>query len=235
MFRKILFQIGERVGLVHPEPHIEILQKTLSVYAVIFVLWGLYRLLFRFPTVIEELIFKPLVFLPPVLSVLSGEGKRGRMLVAAFGFRRAGLAFSIYFGLTLGIVYLLAVRLASFVPSGERLVYSVMPFSLMGLLGISLVTAIWEQMVFSGFFLSRLYLVWQNEWLSVGMTAFMYTLLHLPILWLESHATTSFVVIQLILFFFVGMGNAILMLRTRNLVAPIISHTAWAVAVGLFV
>ncbi len=115
------------------------------------------------------------------------------------------------------------------------MVFSVMPFHLVGLLGLSLATATWEQMVFSGFILSRLYLAFHNEWGSVGLTAFLYTLLHLPILWLESHANTSFVMIQLILFFFVGMGNAILMLRTRNLVAPILSHTAWAVAVGLFV
>ncbi len=235
MLRRLFIWAGNWIRLVRPEPHIEIVQRTLSVYAVIFVLWGLYRLLFRFPTVVEELVFKPLVFLLPVLSVLSGEGKRGRMLFEAFGLRRAGLALSIYFGLTLGVVYFLVVRLASFIPSGERLVLTVSAFPFFGLLGLSLATAVWEQMVFSGFVLSRLYLFFRNEWESVALTAFLYTLLHLPILWLESHASISFIVIQLILFFLVGMGNAILMLRTRNLVAPILSHTFWAVAVGLFV
>ncbi|OGY17798.1 MAG: hypothetical protein A2900_00200 [Candidatus Chisholmbacteria bacterium RIFCSPLOWO2_01_FULL_50_28] len=235
LFRRLILSVSERVGLVRPESRIEVLRRTISVYAVIFVLWGLYRLLFRFPTIIEELIFKPLVFLPPVLSVLVGEGKRGRALFEAFGFRRERLSLSIYFGLTLGVVYLLAVRLAGYVPSGERL--GILPFtsvSWLSLLGVSLMTAVWEQMVFSGFFLSRFYHSFGNEWESVGLTAFLYTLLHFPILWFESHASASFIVIQLILFFFVGMGNAILMLRTRNLVAPILSHTFWSVAVGLF-
>lgn len=205
------------------------------VYVVIFVLWGLYRLLFRFPVYIEELLFKPLVFFPPVFSILTGEDRRGR-LFGSFGFQKEGLALAIYYGLTLGVVYLLAVRLGNLVfsPGTFDLGFSLPPLRLLGTLGISLVTAFWEQLVFSGFILLRLRAAFADEWLSVGGTASLFMFLHLPILVTESGGSFLVVAIQLLLFFLVGFGNAVLMLRTRNILAPILSHTFWSMALTLF-
>lgn len=215
---------------------IELLRRTLMVYVVIFILWGLYRLLFRFPIGIEELLFKPLVFLPPVLSVLVGEGMNVHQALSVFGLRRRGLALSIYYGLTLGVVFFLAVRLGGFVSVRAPFRFGV-PVAASGVLSISLIslaTAIWEQIVFSGFMLSRFQQVTHDEWGSATFTAVLFTLLHLPILLLESSVSFVSVAIELLLFFLVGFGNSVLMLRTRNIVAPVLSHTFWAMAVGLF-
>lgn len=206
------------------------------VYAVIFVLWGLYRLLFRFPVLVEELVFKPLVFLPPVMSVLAGEDGRSGLTPGKLGFRREGLFLSIYYGLTLGVVYILAVRLGRVIFSGKSLFYapSISHGSFFNLFLLSFFTAFWEQIVFSGFMLGRLVAVFQDEWSSAGLTALLFTGLHLPILLVDSGSGPLFVVVQLLLFFLVGFGNAVLMLRTENILAPVLSHTFWAVAVGLF-
>ena len=219
------------------EKRIEILRRTLMVYVVIFILWGLYRLLFRFPVFIEELLFKPLIFLPPVFSVLAGEGKRWREVLRAFGFRKTGFSLSLYYGLTLGAVYILAVRLGILVFSGGTFVsgFSVAPLRLLSVFTLSFITAFWEQIVFSGFMLLRFMHVLKDEWGSIGLASLLFTLLHLPILLVESNTQLLFVVIQLVLFFLVGFGNAVLMLRTRNIFAPILSHTFWAMAAGLFI
>lgn len=213
---------------------IGILRRTLMVYVVIFVLWGLYRLLFRFPVFIEELLFKPFVFLPPILSVLAGEG-RGKVW-RSFGFSRAGLALAIYYGLTLGVVYLLAVRLGSLIFSGQTPVWNLLvsPGEFLEMMLISLFTAGWEQILFSGFLLLRFTDAIGDEWASASLVALLFTLLHLPILFLESGGTYLVMVIELALFFLVGFGNAVLMLRTRNILAPILSHSFWGIAVGLF-
>lgn len=236
-FSQLLTRIRERFGLAEKEPGIEILRRTIMVYAVIFVLWGLYRLLFRFPAFIEEFFLKPLVFLPPVFSVLGSEGKQGKALWKALGFSRLGLSAALYFGLTLGVVYMLAVRLGGFVSAGRQVVsgLSVSGFDFVNIFSLSLLTAFWEQIVFSGFVLLRLRRVFGSEWSSVSLTAILYTLLHLPVLWLESEFGFHFILIELILFFFVGFGNSVLMLRTRNIIAPILSHTFWAMALSLFV
>lgn len=222
---------------VSNERKILVLRRTLMVYVVIFILWGLYRLLFRFPLVIEELFLKPLVFMPALISALLGEGKRRRGILRAFGFRRKRLSLSVYYGLTLGVVYVLAAGLGKLVFSKEIVVggFSGEPWRLLNLFILSLATAFWEQTVFSGFMLLRFMQVFRDEWTSVGLVSFLFMLLHLPILWLDAGKQPIFILVQLLLFFLVGFGNAVLMLRTRNILAPILSHIFWAMAVGLFI
>lgn len=219
------------------ERKIEMLRRTLMVYMVIFILWGLYRLLFRFPVFIEEVLFKPLVFLPPLFSVLVGEGRGVRQSLRAFGFSKTGFSLAIYYGLTLGVVYMLAARLGKLVFSREMVVhgFSVDSSRLLTVFTLSLITAFWEQIVFSGFMLLRFMRVLRDEWGSAFLVSLLFTLLHLPILLLEASVQLPFILIQLLLFFLVGFGNAVLMLRTRNIIAPVLSHTFWALAVGLFI
>ena len=216
--------------------HIVLLRRALMVYAVIFILWGLYRLLFRFPVFIEELVFKPIIFLLPVFSVLAGEGKSWRSFAKSFGLNKQGISLSIYYGLTLGVVYIMAVRLGGYVfsqqPTDHQ--FSISTAGFMNLVLLSLVTASWEQLVFSGFLLLRFMRALNDEWASASLSALLFTLLHLPILVFETPAPFVLTAIQLLLFFLVGFGNAVLMLRTRNILAPILSHTFWAMAVGLF-
>src|SRR4030043_2071651 len=104
------------------------LRRTFYVYAVIFILWGLYRLLLRLPLFLEEVFIKPLVLLPPVLSVLEQERHHRESILALFLFRRKNLLLSLYFGLTLGVSYFLAVGLGSLVFSTKE-VFSVLQFT----------------------------------------------------------------------------------------------------------
>lgn len=215
---------------------IELMRRTLMVYVVIFVLWGLYRLLFRFPVLVEELFFKPLIFLPSLFSVLVGEGKKLGQFLRVFGFRKKGLSISIYYGLTLGAVYVLAALLGRLVFSRDIMVhrFAIDTPRLLGVFTLSLITALWEQIVFSGFILLRFMRVLRDEWKSAFLTSLLFTFLHLPILWLEVGNQLSFVIVQLLLLSLVGFGNAVLMLRTRNILAPILSHAFWALALGIF-
>lgn len=211
------------------------LRKALMVYVVVFTMWGLYRLLFRFPLELEEIVFKPLVFLPLVLSVLLGEGKRGMVLVKALGFNRKELLISVYFGLTFGVVFLLAVRLGSFVFSGyETTDFGFLFIRFFQLAFLSFVTAVWEQVLFSGFLLRRVFKAFRDEWSSVSLVAFLFVMLHVPALLLEPEILPVFASVELALLFFVGFGNAVLMLRTKNILAPILAHSLWAVAIGMF-
>lgn len=217
------------------EESIQFLRRTLAVYSVIFIFWGLYRLLLRLPIFIEELLIKPLVYVPPALSVVEQErgARKGRLKV--FGFRKSGLFLSIYFGLTLGVSFFLAVGLGGLIFSGSE-VLKISQFSLLGvlhLLAVSLATAFWEQFIFSGFFLLRFWRIFKDEWLSATLTAILFTLLHLPIILLDSSFYLLLILIQLVLLFMVGFGNAILMLRTRNIMAPILSHAFWALALQI--
>lgn len=157
-------------------------------------------------------------------------------IVKSLGYSRSNLLYSVYFGLTLGAVYVVAIFLGSAVISGIA-TFKELPlsgFEILLVVVVSLATGVWEQTVFSGFLLARFQKLFDNEWLSVSLTAFLFTLLHIPILWLDSSLKPFYIVIQLLLFTLIGFGNAVLMLRARNILAPILSHTFWALSFQIF-
>jgi membrane protease YdiL (CAAX protease family) len=236
MLREVVSRIEDKL-ILHRSEKIKILRKIFSVYAVIFVVWGVYRLLLRFPLSIEEVLIKPTIFLLPVFFVFRQEGKKFRDALSSLGYRRDNIFFTLYFGLTLGVVYVVASVLGSSVFSGVNVFENIsyLEGQITPIILVSLATAVWEQTVFSGFVLQRLEKYLANEWLSVLLTALLFTLLHVPILWLDSTNQPLFIVIQLLLLTMIGFGNAVLMLRARNIFAPILSHTFWILSIQLIV
>lgn len=235
MFKRFLLKLFSVISEKRRFSRVEVLRNSLIVYVVIFVFWGLYRLLLPFPIIVEEFIIKPLVFFPPLLYVLRKEKVEEREVFSVFGFRSKGLLYSAYLGMTLGFAYLFIVIFGRLIFSQNMVLstFTISQFSLFTLVLVSLATALWEQMVFSGFLLGRFVKVFGDEWSSVLVTSFMFMLLHLPILWIEFHSNLVFIFVQLLILFLVGYGNSILMLRTRNILAPILSHSFWALSLGL--
>ncbi len=232
---RIFHQISMLVETRRQVSSVGVIRRTLGVYAVVFIVWGLYRLLLPFPLVVEEFVVKPLVYLPPLILVVRREGFKGKSIFSVFGFRSSGLFVSVYLGMSLGFAYLLVAVMGRLVFSEGAVVRPLTPssLSLFSLTIVSLATAVWEQIVFSGFMLQRFFGVLRDEWMSSGVTAFLFMLLHLPILWLEFSSQSLFIVVQLLVLFLVGFGNSVLMLRTRNVIAPILSHAFWALSLGL--
>ena len=211
-----------------------LLHDVVWVYTLILVVWGFYRLLFRFPDWVEELILKPIVFIGPVWYRLSREqGKTWRERWVSLGITGKNLPVAVVLGLALGVFYLLMGKLGVMLNSagvgasgGENNVG-------IGItLGLALATAISEQLVFMGYMVTRLTDFWKNEWLGVGITALLFAVIHVPILVFGYQLPIGVIASQFLLTFFLGMGNGLVMVRTRNLAAPVIAHSLWGV-VGL--
>lgn len=204
-----------------------LMRRTLMVYVVIFVLWGLYRLLLRFPIIIEELFFKPIIFLLPALSMLERERREGEEVKEAFGFCRSRMILAVYFGLMIGLTYFLLVLMGSLLIEG----WSSLDFSkitqarVMAMILVAAGTAVSEQVIFSGFFLQRFERVFKAEWKSAGMTTFLFLLLHFPVMFVNNRGSLTLISTETLLIILVGLGNSILMLRIRNVLAPILSYS----------
>lgn len=208
------------------------LHRAVKAYVLIFVLWGLYRLVFRLPEEVEETFLKPIVFLGAVL--LMERPKRidqffldiwghGPWLPALW----SGLGFGALATLFFGISSILALGRLEF---GSEIT-SVTWF---GVVGISLATAVWEEWTFSGYMLGAFTNIITNAWYARLAAASLFALVHLPILLFWYKFTLPITLFQLVLLLVLGVANSILMGRTRNLLAPILSHTIWGIAVLLF-
>lgn len=208
------------------------LHRALLSYALIFVVWGLYRLLLRFPEEIEETVIKPIVFIGAVLLIERPKqwfvffrqvwGK-GNWLVAA------GL------GIALGFGYVLFYGVSSIIAFGTLQLGSEAANNVwISFVSVGLTTALWEEFVFSGYVLRALSAVDKSQWIARIVTAVLFASVHLPILAFWYKFTGPVLLFQLLLLFVLGFGNATAMGRSKNLLTPVIAHTLWGVAIFLF-
>jgi len=211
---------------------IDRLHRLIQSFVYIFVVWGLYRLIFRLPEPIEEIIFKPLVFVGAVILVERPKSwqKFFWEIWGAGDWVRAA-----FFGLLLGIAYMVFYAAAGLISAGGLILESAPAGQSWELfLGLGLVTAVWEEWTFTGYILKGLSQIMSNKWLARSLTAALFALVHLPALIFWHKFTGSVIGFQLFSLMVLGFGNAILMGYSKNLLAPIISHTLWGAAIFLF-
>lgn len=217
-------------GLALSRGQIALLHQTLAIYTFVFVVWGLYRLLFPINTWIEELFLKPLVFAGPIFWLMRGNPK---LTLESLGMHTRRLLPAVYFGFLFGLWLAVAGHLVAFfkTQAAIKLVLSPVEFGDIMLLG--LVTAFWEQLLFSGFMLPRFEKIFRSELLTVGSVALLFTLIHLPIQLVKAPGIDQ-IIVRMLLLFTLGFGNGVLYARFRNLAAPIFAHLAWGSVIYLF-
>ncbi len=207
-------------------------QKLILVYSGLLCVWSLYRVLFHNSVWMEEILIKGIVFSIPLLIVpLSGKNQ-----LQTIGISLKNFFPSVYLGIIIGLVLGLAGELGNF------LRYNSLQFSSYGLesgkigafLILSLITAFWEQLLFSGYFLEQFKAITHNEMIATILTSVLFSLVHLPAYIFVQHLTGNQIAFSLILLFTLGMGCSIIKLRQQNLIAPIMAHALWGVTIYLF-
>ena len=197
----------------------------------ILIVWGLYRLLFKLPEEIEEILIKPIVWLLPVYFLV----KKEKGSLSSLGITTKKLFPAIYFALGLGAIFAIEGLIVNFVKYGgfnfganigdKLLLYSLV---------ISFATAISEEVSFRGYVFNRLWGYFGNEWVANLTTSFLWGLVHLPVaifVWnLTLPATLSYLLLTTIF----GIGSAFIFARTGNVFSSILLHVLWEYPIILF-
>lgn len=207
------------------------LHRVVKAYVLLFMFWGVYRLLIRLPAEIEETVLKPLVFVGSVLWV-----ERPRSAVAFFRERwgNGDSLRAIMLGTAVGVGYLALYAIASIVSFGSLRVGSQTSHALwLSVLFPGVLTSIWEEWAFTGYFLGEFGKILRHPWISRLLASGLFTLTYLPILLFWYQFTGSVLLFQALTMFVLGFVNATLMAVSKNLLAPVLSHTLWGVAVVL--
>lgn len=207
------------------------LKKVLSVYLTVLCVWTFYRAVFWFPVWLEELVIKPVVFLGPVFWVVKKEKSRLDFLGLSKDIFKA-----IRLGVLLGLIYGLAAFWFNYLKYGtvQLVSFGLAGTSLLVFLGLALATAISEEVLFRGYLLKKLIAVWKDEWSAVLFSGLLFALIHLPLLVFTSEQGGLVILVQFLLTLLVGWGNGVVMLRTGNILAPILSHVFWGTTIFLF-
>lgn len=207
------------------------LHRVVHAYALLFVFWGIYRLVIRLPSGIEETILKPLVF---VGSVLWAERPRSAIRFFRERWGSGDSTRALLLGTAAGVGYLVFYALGSVVSFGSLRVGSEASHALwLSVLFPGVLTSVWEEWTFAGYFLGEFQKVFRNPWIARFVTSGLFTLSYLPVLLFWYQFTGSVIMFQILALFLLGLINAVLMGVSNNLLAPVLSHTLWGVAVVL--
>lgn len=202
----------------------------LSVY--LFLIWGFYRFLFKLPDEVEELVIKPVIWLLPVLFLLKKEKK---------GFDSIGITFknlfpAIYYALGLGAFFVIEAVFVNFVKYGGQfdLGANIGNMSLMPALGLSLATAISEEITFRGYIFTRINGYIKNDLWSNLVTSLFWSVIHVPVtvfVWkLDLTASLTYLFLTAIF----GVGSAFVFSKTKNITSSILLHVLWQWPIILF-
>jgi len=196
--------------------------------------WALYRYFFHFPEWADEFVFKPLVFVVPVLVYVL---RKERLSLTTVGLTRKNLKRNLLFGLGMGVIFFLegiGVNIAAHGGVQLQQLSTTAGYSIGFLVLLSLATAFSEELLSRGFLFSRLYNQTKRLWYSIGMSTAMFVAFHIPILVtslkFQGPTLILFVATSVVL----ATVNSIIFFQTKSLVTPILIHFFWNMTVALF-
>jgi len=195
------------------------------LYIFIFVLWGLYRLIFRLPEDIEEIILKPLLWLGPTFYIVFKIEKRK---FSSLGYSVKNFLPDVGKGLLFGILFLLFGFSLNYLNYGYFSWQNLPPREfLLPALILSLITAISEETVFRGYLMNRLAEVTKSWGAANLISSVGFALIHLPIVIFVFHYSLPQVFIFLTLVFLSSLGSGLLFSWTRTIWASVLIHVFW--------
>ncbi len=206
--------------------------KHVTIYAAyLLVVWGFYRVLFTLPEQVEEIVVKPIVWLIPLIYFL-GQEKLG---LSSLGVTFKNLFSSVYLSLGLGSIFVIEAIISNYLKyGGFNFGANIGDKTILYALGISLATAISEEIAFRGYLFNRLWSVIKGEWAANLITTVAWTLMHVPMAIFIMKLSPSEILVYLTLVAAFGIGSSFVFARTKNVTASILLHILWSWPIILF-
>lgn len=199
-------------------------EKILTVWGAIVIFWSLYRANIFVPLWINELIAKPIIFLLPIIIFLNSRKKN---FFKEVGFLPKKIQSEVLFSLCL---FFVTIGFAWFVSASTRGIsffnfnrYD--SFGLLIILGLSLATAISEEIVARGFIFNQLFKLSGNFLNSLFVSSCLFFILYLPGI-LTTKVLGEALLVNLFLNFLMSFILGIFFYLRGNIWSSILFHTA---------
>jgi hypothetical protein len=211
----------------------EAISPIYRVWAWILLSWSVYRYFFQFPEWADEFIFKPLIFVLPVVWYVVRKEKRR---LDTIGITGKNFFNSLYIGIGFGMVFAVEGILVHVLKYKNLYVNPIAAFGNygFGLLILSLATAFSEELLCRGFLFNRILEKTKKLIPSVVLGAVLFVLLHVPMILTVNKLQGVTLVIFFLTDFILAAANGMLYATTGSLVAPILVHLFWNMTVALY-
>jgi len=209
-------------------------QKALNLWAIILIVWSVYRVAFKLPEWFDEFIAKPLVFILPVYYFITKIDKKKFLTEICLKPNK----FSRDLFLALGtVVFFIAAALLSNFIKYKKLILIKQTTGLNEMLLVILIvlaTAISEEILSRGFVLKKLYDESKNIFTSSFFASILFFFLHVPILF-TSKITGSLLLTYIITDLLISLINSFIFIERKSLVLPILIHALYNLSMIFFI
>jgi len=212
------------------------IQKALNLWAIILIVWSIYRAKFRFPEWVDEFIAKPIVFILPVYYFISKIEKKD--FLKEIDLKSKKFFQDIAYGLGIGGIFYLTALFAFYFKFKE---FNIFPEKLLSIktllfyLTIALATGISEEILSRGFILKRLYKESGSIITSSFFASILFFFLHVPILFtnlkLSGNILLFFMATDLIL----SLTLSFIFLKRKSLTLAILIHAFYNFSLIVFI
>lgn len=211
-------------------------QSVLNLWAIILIIWSVYRAKLTLPEWFDEFLAKPLVFILPVYYFIKKVEKRD--FLQSIWLLPQNIFKDIYIGIFIGFVFFLSGVLSHYLREGslsfEKSVFRSLSYPFILTFLITLATAISEEILSRGFVLKRLYEESKNIFSSVFISSILFFILHIPILFTNLKLTGNLLLTVMITNLILGLTNSFIFLERRSLILPILIHAFYNLTIILY-
>lgn len=212
------------------------IQKVLNAWAIVLILWSVYRVYFRtdLPVWFDEFISKPLIFLVPIYYYITTQEKKD--FWKAVDLRTKDWTSGIIFGLATGLLFFITGFVVQVIRSED--VQEFMAKGSMAMVGyyilIAFATSFSEEILSRGFVLKRLYADSKNAINSVFFASFLFFFLHIPILFTDPNMRGAVLLQVMVTDILLSFAVSFLYLQKKSVWVPILIHTFYNLSLYLF-
>jgi membrane protease YdiL (CAAX protease family) len=210
-------------------------QRALNLWAVILIVWAVYRSYLKMPVWFDEFIAKPIVFVLPVFYYVRRVDKKKILDYFYFKFGFKEIINDFLYSLGVGLIFLVTAILASYFREGKVIFMDRLP-TIPGFIFIiitALATGITEEILSRGFVLRKLYDESKNVLSSTFFASLLFFFLHLPILLTNIKITGNMLLLFMATDMLLSMVNGLIFLQKRSLAIPIFIHAFYNVVIAL--
>lgn len=202
------------------------IKRPLILFLIILFGWGFYRYFFSLTDWVDELLFKPLIWLTPTILMVKMVEKQ---TLASIGLRKKNFVKNIAIGILFGVFISGEVILTKRFKFGSVIFNpdNLATFSVFQIGGISLATGFIEEAVFRGYIMVRLWQALKNELLANLLSTFLFVIIHFPLIFFRLKYSWYDSFSYGMVLFVSGAADAFIFGRTKTLVAPTLTHALW--------
>jgi len=209
-------------------------QKTLNLWAIVLIIWAVYRANFNLPEWFDELIAKPLVFILPVYLFIKKTEKQN--FFTAVSLKSKHFFQDLFLGLGIGLVFAASAFLANYLKFHQWVIsFKNQAFeSILLICVLAIATGISEEILSRGFVLKRLYAESKNALTASFFSSILFFFLHVPILFTNTRINGNTLIIFMITDLLLSLVNSFVFLERKSLVLPILIHAFYNIAMVVF-